>query len=484
MNKNAKFKKTHPYTFVNHLKISVILILLSLLQQFLIKPQSIPEIIGSLGINALYVFAVLLYYTYSYGNYKYRLEKDGVHIKRGVFLDQDFILPYHRIQTVVFYRDAVSSVFGAERISVDTPAGSRSKYDITGYFTKKTALRIKKLYKKGRTMHRVYRSRMISIILMSAFWSNPLTGMIFIVPVINSAAKITGSQFAQDIIRGSLNPEWSPVAWIISPAAAGLATLILMCWLISALLYFLRYVRLRSSVLGENIIISRGLISKTITCTRISAVSSVSIEHSLLMRLLRLRNCAVTVIGSGKLKGDKGLIVSAEYRESANKYMTELTGIPHDETVRIDAAKGSIYSYVYYPCIYIILLTALSVLSYNFFPFNEAIWFLISVFYIILFWWLLFRIFACRHSHLGINEKALVVCTFKGLTLKKHYIPFDMIRKTEISQMFTQEKKGKCHLKVTIYGEKRLTYKIKQLPLKETKELLLKAEMMRGKISD
>ena len=479
MRKEDKFKKTHPYTFVKHLKVSVILIILSLLQQFLLKPQSIPEIIGSLGINAFYVFAVLLYYTYSYGNYKYRLEKRGVHIKKGVFFKQSFILPYSRIQTVVFYRDAITSLFGAEKISVDTPAGSNKNYDISGYFTKKTALRIKKLYKKGRTMHRVYRSRMISIILMSAFWSNPLAGMIFIVPVIYNVAKITGSQFAQDIIKGSLNTEWSPIARLISPAAAGLATMILMCWLISALMYFLRYVRLRSSVLGEHIIISRGLISKSITCARISCISSVSIEHSLLMRLLRLRNCAVTVIGSGKLKGDKGLVVSAEYREAANKYMTQLTGIPHDETQRINTAKRSIYSYVYYPCIYIILLTALTILSYIFFPFNESVSFLIFVFYLILVWWLLFRIFAYRHSHLGINEKALVVCTFKGLTLKKHYIPFDMIRKTEISQMFTQEKKGKCHLKVTIYGEKRLTYKIKQLPLKETQELLNQAEAMR-----
>ena len=109
--------------------------------------------------------------------------------------------------------------------------------------------------------------------------------------------------------------------------------------------------------------------------------------------------------------------------------------------------------------------------------------FLIAVIYFGLIWWLLFRIFSYRHSHLGINEKALVLCCFKGLTLKKHFIPFDMIRKTEISQMFTQEKKGKCHLKVTIYGEKRLTYKIKQLPLEETKELLSQVEAIRKQIS-
>ncbi len=483
MRKDTKFKRTHPYTFVKHLKISVILIILSLLQQFIFRPQGIIEIISSLGFNAFYVFAILLYYTYSYGNYKYRLEKSGVHIKKGVFFNQSFILPYNRIQTVVFYRDAVSALFGAEKISVDTPAGSKKSYDISGYFTKKTALRIKKLYKKGKSIHRVYRSRVISIILMSAFWSNPLTGMIFIVPVIYNVSKITGTQFAQDIIKGFLNPEWSLIAKVISPASAALATLIIMCWLISALIYFLRYVRLRSSVLGEHIIISRGLISKCITCTRINSISSVSIEQSLLMRILRLRNCSISVIGSGKLKGDKGLIVSAENTEKVNTYMTKLTGIPHDEIRRINVAKKSIYSYVYYPMICIILLTAITVFLNMFLRVGESTMFLIAVIYFGLIWWLLFRIFSYRHSHLGINEKALVLCCFKGLTLKKHFIPFDMIRKTEISQMFTQEKKGKCHLKVTIYGEKRLTYKIKQLPLEETKELLSQVEAIRKQIS-
>ena len=154
MRKDTKFKRTHPYTFVKHLKISVILIILSLLQQFIFRPQGIIEIISSLGFNAFYVFAILLYYTYSYGNYKYRLEKGGVHIKKGVFFNQSFILPYNRIQTVVFYRDAVSALFGAEKISVDTPAGSKKSYDISGYFTKKTALRIKKLYKKGAVFNK------------------------------------------------------------------------------------------------------------------------------------------------------------------------------------------------------------------------------------------------------------------------------------------------------------------------------------------
>ena len=57
-----KYKKTHPYSILRHLKISVILILLSVLQQVLYRPQNIIAIIGSLGFNALYVIVILFYY--------------------------------------------------------------------------------------------------------------------------------------------------------------------------------------------------------------------------------------------------------------------------------------------------------------------------------------------------------------------------------------------------------------------------------------
>ncbi len=472
MKKDDKFKKTHPYSFIRNLRVSVVLVVLSFLQQFLFKPQSIVEIIGSLGINALYVFAVLFYYSSSYGNYKYRLEKQGVHIKKGVFMWKDYILPYDRIYTVVFYKNLISSLFGAEKISVDTPGGFRKNYDISEYFSRKTAIRIKKLYKRGRTLKHIYSSRIISIILMSAFWSNPVTGIVFIVPVIINIEKVIGSQFTQDIVRGTMNTQWSPIAKIISPAAAAVASLILVSWTISMLICFLRYVRLRSSVLGEHIIISRGIISQSVTVTRTKGISTVSIEQSLLMRILRLQSCAVSVIGSGKLKGDKGLIIAGEDKTKVHNTMTKITGIPNEEEKRINAVRGGWYSYIYSPAFFLAGLIVLTILSDIFFPLHDSILFLITVFYFILIWWLLFRIFAYRHSHLGINKKTVVLCSYDKLTLKKRFIPFDMIRKTEISQNPMQIKKGRCNLSITVYGEKKLSFKIKQLPVKETKKLI------------
>ena len=111
-----KFKKTHPYSILRQMRISVLLILLSVLQQFLVRPQGLLEIIGSLGLNAFYVTVILSYTLSVYGNFKYCTDAHCVHICKGVFIRKSFTIPYHSIRTIVFYRDIFSSLFGAERM--------------------------------------------------------------------------------------------------------------------------------------------------------------------------------------------------------------------------------------------------------------------------------------------------------------------------------------------------------------------------------
>ena len=133
MFEEKKFRKTHPYSILRHLKISILLILLSMLQQILFHPQNILEIIGSLGINAFYVMAILFYYLSTYGNLKYYVDERSIYIREGVFIHRMYRIPKKKICTIVFYRDIISSLFGAEKISIDTPSGSYKKFDMESY---------------------------------------------------------------------------------------------------------------------------------------------------------------------------------------------------------------------------------------------------------------------------------------------------------------------------------------------------------------
>ncbi len=472
MFEEKKFRKTHPYSILRHLKISILLILLSMLQQILFHPQNILEIIGSLGINAFYVMAILFYYLSTYGNLKYYVDERSIYIREGVFIHRMYRIPKKKICTIVFYRDIISSLFGAEKISIDTPSGSYKKFDMESYFSRRNARKIREKLCEQETGQTFHRSRTAGILMMSAFWSNPVTGLIFIIPVINGVGKLLGKEAANEMVRQSIHSQWFYYARFISPAVATLTAIILLSWSISMLLCFLRYVRLCTYRLQEYLVIVRGLISHHMTYIRLNSLSSVNIDQSLLMRLLRVKSCSVSAVGSGKLKGDRGMIIAADKTDKVHRTMTELTGMDYHADKILRVAKKSVFAYIYLPLLGLTLPTALFFLRYLLPKLWATITFMAYLVLLVVIWWLLFRIFCYKESHIGYNAQSLIVCCFHRLVLKKYYIPVDNIQKIEISQSFFQKRSGKCNVKVYLYFEKRAVCRIKQLPLPQLLRLL------------
>ena len=175
MDKKRKFVKAHPYSIIRHLKISVLLVLITVLQQFIVRPRGLIALIGSLGFNALYVIVILSYYISEYGNFRYRIEERAIHVHSGIMRKKDYIIPYNRILTYVFYTSALSVMFGAAKISVDTPAGSGRTHDVSLYCSLRRARAVREKLLGGERISCQYRARTLSVFLMSAIWSNPVT---------------------------------------------------------------------------------------------------------------------------------------------------------------------------------------------------------------------------------------------------------------------------------------------------------------------
>ena len=474
MDNEDRFRRTHPYSLLRHFRIYAVLLILTILQQVFIRPQDIPALIGSLGINALYVLTVLFYFISDYTNRLCRIGENSFDVRSGIFLKRRYSIPNNKISSIMFYSNIISYLFNAESISVDTPGGFRKKYDFSAYFTRKKANELRSRIEGDMEPSFVFKSRIISIILMSAFWANPVTGIIFIVPVTTNISRIVGSDTAERLIRGSIDSQWRIIATWISPAAALLAAVILLCWAISMLNVFLRYVRFKSLRLGDYVVTSKGLIARTEIYTTVSSISSVSIDQSLFMKILKLKSCTVTLKSAGKRKGDRSLLFSADSYDKVQNGMTEITGIPNREDSVLRRAPRSVFAYIYLPLILIFVIVALIILSYFVRFLTSSIRLLLYIFMIIVIWWLMLRIFAYFHSRISLNDKCLIVCSFHRMTLKKQYIPFEMIQYAEITRTPFQKRSGKCSMNVSIYSEKRKSVRIKQLPMDAARELLMR----------
>lgn len=454
------------------LKVSVVLVLLSIIQQFLYRPRDIMEYIGTLGFSAVYAIAVISYAVYSYSRYRYRIVENGIQIKDGLLMKRRFTVPYSKIQTIVFDMDAFAALFGAVKVSFDTPAGLSKSYDISAYFSRKhTKMILLKIHNMNPETSCV-KANFVNTLLMCAFWSNPATGLLFASPVISRLGDIAGSELTDYLRLTQSDVRLRLIALNIPPATAGVASILLIGWALSMFSCFMQYARFKTYNQGEYIAVSRGFVNQKLFFTKRNCLSAVTVEQSLLMHLMGLYTSGIFTVGSGKLKGDKSIIIPPEHKKTFFVSLQKLLKISAKEKQSVFTAKNTLPSYLYFP----FFVTAVTVLAIMFADkysiINDVFKALLLFLLVPLFWWMMFRIFAHAYAHLGIHSKYLVVCGFQKFTLKTYYIPLDKVQCIEMTQSIPQRLTDTCNVRVYVYFEKRAFHVVKQLPRHQTEELL------------
>ena len=447
--------------------------LLTSLQQILYQPQNTLEIISSLGYNAFYALAVILYAIYSYQSYSYKIVDGGISIRDGLIFQKHFTIPYNKILTVTFSNELIpSALFGATKVSFDTPGGLGSKYDVTAYFSKKRTQQILDKIRAETPEQECIRADFVNTILMCAFWSNPASGFLIIAPLISSSGNVLGKELTEVIIGQTMDFRIEILARWLSPVAGAVASLLLLGWGISMLAVFLRYARFRVFTQGDYIGIARGLVNKHVMYTQRCGLTAVSIDQSLLMKILGLYTASIFTIGSGKLKGDKSLIVAPSKKKKLYQALFLIADISYRETRSVYANPRSIMSYLYLPLtVSAIIITVIATADYFIFINNVFKTLLVFSLFLLL-WWILFRIWSHRKSHIGFNDRFFVVSGFSKLTQKKYYIPFRKIQRITLTQSIPQRIAGNCTVKVYLYFEKRACHTVRHLPKKEAEQLL------------
>lgn len=465
-----EYRRTHPCTVFMHLKISVLLLLVPLVQQLFYRPQDIFEIIGTMSLNTFYALSVVGYAVYSYRRYTYKLVPHGIEVKKGLFIQQYFTLPYEKIQTVNIYKDMLASFFGACKVSLDSPGGTSRAYDISAFFSKKYTSLLMERLNNGEKEKAIYRSNNFSMLLMCAFWSNPAAGLLFISPFISKLGNAASNEI-RNILYNSMNIVWEKIAIGISPLAATIANILIVGWAIAVLLEFSRYGKFSASRIGKYIVVSRGIFNRSITYTRADRIAAITVNQSLLMRILGLYSSGIFTIGAGKLKGDKSLVIAAEKREKMYNSLNRIVKVSPKELQSVRPKSNTLYSYVCLP-LWITAAIMLMLMAADYVSKIDELFKVIMIFTLIpLVWWIMFRIFAHRHSHLAINKRFLIVCGYQKWTMQKYFIPFERVQYITVTQNILQKRKGTCNVKVYLYYEKRAYHTVKHISKEKADEI-------------
>lgn len=463
------YKKAHFYTILYDLARLFPLLVVPVLQNLLYKPTTTAAFITNFSISALCVVFLFAYIILEYRSTMYLEKEKSVYTKKGFFFKKRADIPYNCIQSLYVERAFMYRIFRTRKVIINTPGSYTAKGDYNLFLSKKNDLALKTEIFGKEDVDLKYNGGFLRIILMAATWSNALTGLLIIAPVLYKTSDIVVDIFKNYFVN-RLDISSYIIKIGVPPAVSGLATLLIICWGI-AYVYQLSSNAFFSTKIKNNIIhISRGLLNRYEFVTTTEKLNAIQIKQSVLMLLLRLKSAYIQTIGSGAQKGDRSLLIPADREENINKILSKITTLPTEENYKVKPKKTEFMSYLWFP-FYCILGTVAAMLILHYLGyFAEIVRFPLFAILGVFVYWLFFRIYSYTKSSITICDKAVQIDYFDKLNITRTYIPYDKIQYVQIRQSPFQVFYKTAHLRIYVYSNKRKFYKIKYLKYKKVLE--------------
>ncbi|MCH5201882.1 MAG: PH domain-containing protein [Oscillospiraceae bacterium] len=464
------YKKAHFYTWLNYSSHFIPLLVLPLLQNLLFNPTSIAAIITNYGLSIICVIMLFTAITMEYKSILYMEKENSVYAKKGVFFKKRADIPYDCIQSVYIQKNFVPRLMGgARRYIINTPGNYTANGDYAIFLRKRNAVALtESIFEKNENEIK-YHGGFLKIILMAATWSNALTGLLILAPLLYNTSNIL-SVYLREYFLKSMDLVNYIVKIGVPPAFSGLAAILIVCWGIAYFAQLIRYSFFKAEISGSVINIKRGFLNRSEFITTKEKINAIQIRQSILMLVLNLKSVFIQTIGGGVQKGDKSLLIPADREEKINQILGEITTLPKKENYKIKPKKTEFMAYLWFP-FYSILGTigTMAVLEY-FGYFGEIVRIPLIVTLLIFIYWLFFRMYSYSKSSITICDRAVRIDYFDKLNITRTYIPYDRIQYVKVYQSPWQRLYKTAHIKIYIYSNKTKHYKIKYLKYNKVME--------------
>lgn len=466
MNNKKRVRHMHPIYLSSKLKISAFLLVLPLVREILIRPDGIIGIIAAAGLNTLYSAAVISWTIISYRRFFWRSARDGIRISSGLLRRKWYTVPYDRMRCITFRKGPLSRLLGAVWVSFDTAGKLPFRTDISICLDRRGARSVLGHFSGSKCRAVKYSAK--RIMLTALLGSNPFSGLLLIVPAVYETGRIFGiSPYG---LIGLADSFPLIAADYLSPTARIAAKLMIAGWTASAAIAFFRYFGHRVTGNGASIVARRGLLTKIITVTDRTGISALSFDSTLTTALSGLSSVSIFSVGSGKLRGDRRMLLPLDRRSSGMRNAEMLTGLDLSEEIRADVSPRAVLSYTLAPLLSALMSTSVVLASSLL---TGMSFYTTGLLLTIPFaWWCIFRIYACRSSFFATGKDCAVLCSCSGLTLRQLHIPYPAITGITVSQSIFQKRRGLCSISVSVFSEKRESFMIKGLLLREAEPIV------------
>ena len=463
MNKNILRIRPHIFTFYKILSKMFVIIILPFLQQIFFYPESIWQKLNYTVFNILTIVFLFVVMWFEYKYISYTQTPQMIIFEKGLFRNSKIYLPNGEVTALSITRSFMLWLFNGCRVYSSSSACCKTRrVEILTY--NKSAKKITDFSTDKSSRKIIYKSHFFHPLLMSLIQSDVLTGILAVSIIIQKIGDIIDESIANSVEQQIIN---FPQILIsdLTPALAHIAGFVFAGYIFGIIKQLFTNLNFTTLYNHKFIFVYKGFLKKSILCINRNNVNGILIKQNLLMCIVRLNTLSLLYTG---IKEDKnsGMYIPLSTDREIKRYLPPV--IDNEKLdKKIVPPKNSIKSYILLPVIYLSVIIALCILTYN--NFEVSIMSRIVALVLIPFGvlWLWFRIISSEHCGIFYGNKNIEIKYYKHLSFMTALVKKDTISKYVISQNPFQRFFGKCHLTLYICDKKKIKIKVKHLIYKD-----------------
>lgn len=468
-----EYRREHPIRILTRMPHFAILLIFPVLRALLFSGGNLYHWLSGVWIDILVLLGItFLSLTYWYFDL-YRFSKRGVYRFKGIFKIQKKLIPFCETTTVVIERPWYLKIIGGSRLKIDTPAGGMKNLDLSLIITGKETERFSNYFKPNQTPYTMT-AKVWSIAALSLISSNSFTGVLFISALISQSGQILGNEF-ENLIVNNFTKTAEILAVGIPPAAAIVALLIGLGWLVSFVLNIVRYAKFSVSTDYSVLTIKTGIwINKRTYYIERQRVSFLEVRQTILTMALRISSALINTPGYGKAKGESPILIpTLSNRNSLKNLETFFPHLPFGKR-NVRPLKKDFPRFLVMPITFLFILLIIMIISQILFPsFTSIILFFGGMLASVLIVYFIAKILSFSRTGFGLKDGVYTLEYCRGFLFKKISFSQKKLCKIHIRQTVFQKKDGCCTVIFYTYGEKRKRHLITNLPLDDVEKELL-----------
>ncbi len=470
----SKFK-AHPLMLFGFLKPTLFALFLPVIKgavQYLTERN----LEGVLGLGIFIVCALLAIAFLRWRSYTLICdeEKGVVTVKYGFFFRRIAKLDISKLSSIQTTQNPLDYICRAVTYKINTEAGIHDRTDFEFKLSVKNSKKVSALlYGKGEPTAVKFSAMKVAI--LAATTSSAFTGMIVAVPIINRAGNLLGIGLS-DMLLNEINNISGKIETYFPPIVNTISLVILAAYLVSFIYSFFKYLNFKLFLEEDKLEVRSGLIVRTRTSFRKSAINNIKVEQTLFMQLLKRYALKVSVGGYGDVKSESEVVIPLGAKQEIKNTFSEYFPffVPTEKGIRPARNYLTQSRFLFLPAIYFILTTLASI--WFAIKFDDLTRFILFLTVIVCAWIILgayMGLFQYYKSKISFGEN-IFARSNRGFRTFEMYCPKEKVGEIRIIRFLPDLWYKTCRVRVLVRSERADNIRVRHLDYETVKSEIYK----------